>query len=79
MERLSLHSTDRRVGPGGAYRSADDVWTHDGPVFGVIARKPIHLLTEEERKQAPKMKDLWLDIGAANHDEAAGIVRSATR
>ena len=47
------------------------VWTGDGPVFGVIARKPIHLLTEEERKQVPKIKDLWLDIGAANKDEAA--------
>ena len=41
------------------------VWTADGPVVGVIARKPIHLLTEEERKQVPKIKDLWLDIGAA--------------
>ncbi len=47
------------------------VWTADGPVFGVIARKPIHLLTEDERKQVPKMKDLWLDIGAANKEEAA--------
>ena len=51
------------------------VWTSGGPVFGVIARKPIHLLTEEERKQVPKMKDLWLDIGAANKDEAAAAVR----
>ena len=49
------------------------VWTDAGPVFGVIARKPIHLLTEEERKQVPKMKDLWLDIGAANKEEAAKI------
>ena len=40
------------------------VWTAGGPIPGVIARKPIHLLTEEERKQVPKMKDLWLDIGA---------------
>ena len=46
-----------------------------GPVLGVIARKPIHLLTEEERKQVPKMKDLWLDIGAANKAEAAAAVR----
>ena len=51
------------------------VWTESGPVFGVIARKPIHLLTEEERKQVPKMKDLWLDIGAANLEEAAKLVR----
>lgn len=51
------------------------VWTQAGPIFGVIARKPIHLLTEEERKQVPKMKDLWLDIGAANLDEASKLVR----
>jgi tetrahedral aminopeptidase len=51
------------------------VWSHSGPVFGVIARKPIHLLTEDERKQVPKMKDLWLDIGAANVEEATKAVR----
>lgn len=51
------------------------VWTRQGPVFGVIARKPIHLLTEDERKQVPKMKDLWLDIGATSKTEAAEVVR----
>jgi tetrahedral aminopeptidase len=51
------------------------VWTDAGPIFGIIARKPIHLLTEEERKQVPKMKDLWLDIGAASKEEADKIVR----
>jgi endoglucanase len=51
------------------------VWTESGPIFGVIARKPIHLLSEDERKQVPKMKDLWLDIGAANLEEAAKLVR----
>jgi len=51
------------------------VWTDDGPVPGVIARKPIHLLTDEDRKQVPKLKDLWLDIGATDKDDAAGLVR----
>ncbi|NUQ62988.1 MAG: M42 family metallopeptidase [Pirellulales bacterium] len=51
------------------------VWSAEGPIFGVIARKPIHLLTEEERKQVPKLKDLWLDIGAANKEEAEKSVR----
>jgi endoglucanase len=51
------------------------VWTDGGPVFGVIGRKPIHLLTDEERKQVPKLKDLWLDIGAANKEEAEKLVR----
>jgi endoglucanase len=51
------------------------VWADGGPLLGVIGRKPIHLLTEEERKQVPKIKDLWLDIGAANKEEAAKLVR----
>ncbi len=51
------------------------VWTAGGPMFGVIARKPIHLLTEEERKQVPKLKDLWLDIGAKDKAEASQAVR----
>jgi putative aminopeptidase FrvX len=51
------------------------VWTDAGEVFGIIGKKPIHLLTEEERKQVPKMKDLWLDIGAANKEEAQRLVR----
>jgi endoglucanase len=50
------------------------VWTASGPVFGVVARKPIHLLSDEERKQVPKLKDLWVDIGAKNKDEAAELV-----
>jgi putative aminopeptidase FrvX len=51
------------------------VWTSAGAVAGVIARKPIHLLTDEERKQVPKLKDLWLDIGAKDKAEAEGLVR----
>jgi endoglucanase len=51
------------------------VWADGGPVAGVIGKKPIHLLTEEERKQVPKFKDLWLDIGAKNKEEAEKAVR----
>jgi tetrahedral aminopeptidase len=51
------------------------IHTADGPVPAVIARKPIHLLDEEERKQVVKLKDMWLDIGAKNREEAAKVVR----
>jgi len=51
------------------------VWSEAGPVAGVIGRKPIHLLTEEERKVVPKLKDMWLDVGAANKEEADKMVR----
>jgi tetrahedral aminopeptidase len=51
------------------------IWSAGGPVIGVIGRKPIHLLTDEERKQVPKLKDLWLDIGATNKEDAEKLVR----
>lgn len=51
------------------------IWTSQGPVPAVIARKPIHMLNEQERKNAVKLEELWLDIGARDKAEAAGIVR----
>ena len=45
-----------------------------GPVLGVIGRKPIHLLPEEERKKVVKLEDLWIDIGAKGKEEAASLV-----
>ncbi|HOK22452.1 MAG TPA: M42 family metallopeptidase [Candidatus Hydrothermia bacterium] len=38
-------------------------------ILGVIGKKAIHLLDEEERKRVPKFKDMWIDIGANNRDE----------
>ncbi len=51
------------------------IWTAGGPINGVIARKPVHLLDEQERKQVVKAKDLWIDIGAANKLEALSVVQ----
>ncbi|MBA4020398.1 MAG: hydrolase [Pirellula sp.] len=51
------------------------VWAAGGPINGIIARKPIHLLNDEERKQVVKTKDLWIDIGAKNKEEAAALVK----
>lgn len=50
------------------------VHTASGPIHGVIARKAIHLLTPDERKTVPEIKDLWIDIGAKNGDEAREMV-----
>jgi putative aminopeptidase FrvX len=46
-----------------------------GDVMGVIGRKPIHLIKPDERDKAPKVKDLHIDIGAKNGDEAREMVR----
>lgn len=51
------------------------VWVHGKDrVPGVIGRKAIHLLEEEERKKKPELKDLWIDIGASNKEEATSVV-----
>ena len=50
------------------------IWANAGPVNAVIARKAIHLLNESERKQVVKLEELWLDIGAKDKAEAAGLV-----
>ncbi len=49
--------------------------TRAGPVSGVAGRKAIHLLKEEERDKVPKLRDLHIDIGAKDADEARGLVR----
>ena len=51
------------------------ITTRGGTVRGVIGRKPIHLIKSDERDQAPKIKDLHIDIGAKDGDEAREMVR----
>lgn len=50
------------------------IWSATGGIPAVIARKPIHLLKDEERKQVVKLEDLWLDIGARSEQEAREVV-----
>jgi len=49
--------------------------TREGPVRGVVGRKPIHLLREEERKKVPEARELHIDIGARDGKQAAETVR----
>jgi putative aminopeptidase FrvX len=49
--------------------------TRDGNVIGVVGKKPIHLLNDEERKQAPELRNLHIDIGAKDGDDARAKVR----
>jgi putative aminopeptidase FrvX len=49
--------------------------TRAGAAPGVIGRKPIHLLREEDRKKVAEIRDLHIDIGAADGKEAAELVR----
>jgi endoglucanase len=49
--------------------------TRDGDLVGVIGRKPVHLLKEDDRKKIPELKELHIDIGAKDGDEARELVR----
>jgi putative aminopeptidase FrvX len=51
------------------------VLTANGPVTGVIGRRPAHLLSGDERGKASQIKDLWIDIGALDGSSARKQVR----
>src|SRR5215210_3627085 len=48
--------------------------TRDGVVPGVIGKKPIHLLKDDERKKVAELKELHIDVGARDGEEARSLV-----
>jgi tetrahedral aminopeptidase len=50
------------------------IMTGNGLVPGVIGRKAIHLMDEEDRKKVPKIHDLYIDIGATSKEDANKLV-----
>jgi tetrahedral aminopeptidase len=63
---------DNTVLPG----SRLTILTKNGPVPGVIGRKPIHLMKPEERNQGKvERTDLWIDIGTKTRAETLKLVR----
>lgn len=44
--------------------------TKKGDVTGVIGSKPPHILSAEARKKPVEIKDMFIDIGASNREEA---------
>lgn len=49
--------------------------TQDGPLTGVVGRKPIHLLRDEDRKKVAEIRDMHIDIGASDGAQARERVR----
>ena len=45
-----------------------------GHVAGVIGKSPIHLLGEDARKKVTQLKELWVDIGTKNQQDAEKLV-----
>lgn len=50
------------------------IHTHKGEVLGVIGKRPIHLMSGEERKKVPEQHELWIDIGAKDAKETRKLV-----
>jgi endoglucanase len=48
--------------------------TREGPVTGVVGRKPIHLLRGDDAKKVAELRDMHIDIGAAGGDDARSRV-----
>jgi endoglucanase len=46
-----------------------------GTVLGTISRTAVHALDQAARERAPKVDELWIDIGAESGDEARELVR----
>jgi endoglucanase len=55
----SVGGVDAAILPGMRVR----VHTAKGPLLGVMGRKPIHLIEEDERKNVTKLEKLFLDLG----------------
>ena len=49
--------------------------TREGPVRGVVGRKPIHLLRDEDRKKVAEIREMHIDIGARDGEQARSLVR----
>ena len=50
------------------------VWTRQGPLAGVVARRAPHLLTSEDRNKVPQFTDIWLDVGVKDRKEADELI-----
>lgn len=61
-----IGGVDTHLLPGKRVR----VHGREGAILGVIGRKPIHLLEQDERTKVAKLKDLTVDIGASDRAEA---------
>jgi putative aminopeptidase FrvX len=47
---------------------------NEGDVFGVVGKKPIHLMKAEDREHASKFVDLWVDVGAEKRADTEAML-----
>jgi endoglucanase len=51
------------------------IHTRKGPVKGVVGNVAPHLMKEEKEPKAPKIHDIFIDIGVSSRKEAEGLVQ----
>ncbi len=51
------------------------VVSRDGDTVGVIGKKPIHLMSAEDRRKTAKIEDLFIDVGASGKSDAEEAMR----
>jgi endoglucanase len=51
------------------------IHSHGGPVNGVVGNVAPHLTKSEPERKAPKMEDLFVDIGVGSRKEAERLIR----
>ncbi|MEW5804199.1 MAG: M42 family metallopeptidase [bacterium] len=66
----AIGGIDAHLIPGHRVR----IHTSQGSILGVIGKKPIHLMEDEERKKIAKITDLYIDIGARDKKEAEEVI-----
>ncbi len=60
----AIGGVDAAILPGMRVR----VHTADGELLGIMGRKPIHLIEEDERKSITKLEKLFIDLGLGAED-----------
>jgi putative aminopeptidase FrvX len=66
----AIGGIDTHLVPGHRVR----IHTSKGSILGVIGKKPIHLIEDDERKKIAKISDLYIDIGAKDKKETEEVV-----
>lgn len=47
---------------------------NNGDVPGVVGRKAAHVLSADDRNKVPQLRELWIDVGSANREEASARI-----
>lgn len=63
------------IDPGVLPGTQVKILTDKGRIDGIIGKKAIHLMTVEERGKVLEIKNLWVDIGAKDEEDAKKLVK----